>query len=84
LQERASIRYLAGHAFSIMGRAMTSSAFLGCPGSLMAMAVLYASRLASGVSPAWPVMLAMLTGMVCPSDHLQPFIRAALQLLVEM
>jgi hypothetical protein len=83
LQDAACTRYVAGQALSIIGRAVSNPTFLGCPAPAVAMSVLYACRLASGVAPSWPFPLSTMLGMHCPSQLLQPYIQAALQLVME-
>lgn len=73
-----------GKAIALLDCAALVPAFAGCPPSVMAVAVLYAARLAAGLLPAWPSALATLTG--CAETHaaLQPYIQAAMQLLLKL
>jgi hypothetical protein len=82
--EPNATRYVCGQALALAGAAAQSPAFVGCPPSVVAVAVLYACRVAGGLLPAWPVTLAALTGYGETSDVLQPYIKTAMQLLLEM
>lgn len=72
----------SGRAVALLNRAVVS--FVGCPPSVMAASVLYASRLAAGISPPWPSALVALTGFTETHTALQPYIQAAVQLLLEL
>lgn len=74
----------SGQAVALITRAVTVPAFIGCRPSVMAASVLYAARLAAGLMPAWPVALAALTGYAETHAALQPYIQAAMQLLLEV
>lgn len=73
----------SGQAVAVINRAALVPAFIGCPPSVMAASVLYAARLGAGLLPAWPVSLAALTGYAETHASLQPFIQAAMQLVLE-
>jgi hypothetical protein len=82
--EPTTTRYVCGQALALAGAVAQRPAFVGCPPSVVAVAVLYACRVAGGLLPAWPVALAALTGYGETSDVLQPYIKTAMQLLLEM
>lgn len=82
-EDAASTRHVCGQAFTVIGRAAMHPAFIGCPPSVVAMAVLYTCRAAAGLMPSWPAALLTLTGYSESNDLLQPYIRAAMQLLLE-
>lgn len=83
LDHQAALQ-VSGQAVALITRAVMAPGFSGCRPSVMATAVLYASRLAAGLLPAWPVMLATLTGYAETDEALQPYIQAAMQLLLEV
>lgn len=82
-RDAAATLQVSGRALALINRAAMVPAFIGCPPSVMAVAVLYASRLAAGLLPAWPGALAALTGYAETHSALQPYIQAAMQLLLE-
>ncbi|WIA09188.1 hypothetical protein OEZ85_008599 [Tetradesmus obliquus] len=82
--ELSATRYVCGQALLLAGAAAQSAAFVGCPPSVVAVAVLCACRVAAGLLPAWPSALAALTGYDENSDVLQPYLKAAMQLLLEL
>lgn len=82
--ELSATRYVCGQALLLAGAAAQSAAFVGCPPSVVAVAVLCACRVAAGLLPAWPSALAALTGYDESSDVLQPYLKAAMQLLLEL
>ncbi|KAF8072999.1 pentatricopeptide repeat-containing protein [Scenedesmus sp. PABB004] len=81
--DAASTRHVAGQALAVACRAAASPAFVGVPPSVAAVAVLYASRAAAGLLPAWPAALASLTGFPEGSELLAPYVEAAMQLVLE-
>lgn len=83
-EDAASTWYVCGKALATVGRAAMSPAFIGCPPSVVAMVVLYACRVAAGVLPSWPAALLSLTGYMEASELLQPYIKAAMQLVLEL
>lgn len=77
----------AGRALAAAGAAAASGAFVGCPPSLTAMALLYAGRVAMGLFPAWPASLRELTGYAPnggQGELTTPLIRDALQLVLSV
>ncbi len=80
-QDPSAIHCVCGAALSAMDRVVASPLFIGCPPSITATAVMYAARVAAGLLPAWPQALLSLVGYHCPSDLLQPYVDAAMQLL---
>eukprot|EP00878_Enallax_costatus_P004567 GHUV01004808.1.p1 GENE.GHUV01004808.1~~GHUV01004808.1.p1 ORF type:complete len:696 (+),score=237.48 GHUV01004808.1:1024-3111(+) len=83
-EDAASTRYVCGQALAILGRAAMHPAFIGCPPSVVAMAVLYACRTAAGLLPSWPAALLALTGYSEANDLLQPYVKAAMQLVLKL
>lgn len=77
-QDMTQTHGVCGDALAAMDRVALSPAFLSCPPSVTAMAVLYASRLSMGVFPPWPFALYTLTGYSCPNDTLQRYIQLAM------
>jgi hypothetical protein len=82
--EPSATRYVCGQALVLAGAAAQSAAFVGCPPSVLAVAVLCACRVAAGLLPAWPTALAALIGYDENSKLLQPYLKAAMQLLLEL
>eukprot|EP00879_Flechtneria_rotunda_P003589 GHRR01003824.1.p1 GENE.GHRR01003824.1~~GHRR01003824.1.p1 ORF type:complete len:562 (+),score=207.75 GHRR01003824.1:1417-3102(+) len=76
--------HVCGQALSVMSKIAMSPLLLGCPPSVVAVAVLYACRMAAGLLPAWPVTLVTLTGYAETNAMLQPYIKAVLQLVLEV
>jgi len=80
-QNPAATFLVCGQALAVMERAALSPVFVGCPPSVVASAVLQASRLAAGLLPDWPSTLAALTGYCQADDVFQSCFTAAVQLL---
>eukprot|EP00775_Hariotina_reticulata_P007913 gene7913-8109_t len=80
-QDPAATFLACGPALAVIDRAALSPAFVGCPPSVVASAVLQACRLSAGLLPSWPSTLASLTGYREGDEVLQPFFTAAVQLL---
>lgn len=83
-EDAAATRYVCGQALAVVCRAAMSPAFVGCPPSVVAVAVLCACRVAAGLLPAWPAALVALTGYSETTDVLQPYVKAAMQLVLEL
>lgn len=83
-EDTVSIRHMGGKALATVGRVAMSPAFIGCPPSIVAMVVLYACRVAAGLLPSWPVALLTLTDHIEANEVLQPYVKAAMQLVLEM
>lgn len=82
-RDAAASLQASGRAVAVMNNAVLMPAFVGAPPSVMAAAVLYAARLAAGLVPAWPTSLAALTGYAETHAGLQPYIQAAMQMLLD-
>jgi hypothetical protein len=57
---------LLGDAFTLVGRAISSSKSVGLPASQLAPVVVMAGRQLRGLYPSWPKVLAVLTGVMKP------------------
>lgn len=82
-RDAGATQQASGQAVALMNRTALVPAFIGVPPSIAAAAVLYASRLAAGLLPAWPLALEALTGYSETHASVQSYIQAAMQLLLE-